>query len=67
MNMKMLSIISDLNEIFETNEYIEINMDNNTKIITLILDDKKEFKFKISSNSQNLQLLKSQFPFLLHL
>ncbi len=63
--MKMLSIISDLNEIFETNEYIEINMDNNTKIITLILDDKKEFK--ISSNSQNLQLLKSQFPFLLHL
>lgn len=63
--MKMLSIISDLKEIFETNEYIEINMDNNTKIITLILDDKKEFK--ISSNSQNLQLLKSQFPFLLHL
>jgi hypothetical protein len=65
MNMKMLSIISDLKEIFETNEYIEINMDYNTKIITLILDDKKEFK--ISSNSQNLQLLKSQFPFLLHL
>lgn len=65
--MKMLSIISDLKEIFETNEYIEINMDNNTKIITLILDDKKELKFKISSNSQNLQLLKSQFPFLLHL
>ncbi len=63
--MKMLSIISDLKEIFETNEYIEINMDYNTKIITLILDDKKEFK--ISSNSQNLQLLKSQFPFLLHL
>lgn len=63
--MKMLSIISDLKEIFETNEYIEINMDNNTKIITLILDDKKEFK--ISSNSQNLQLLKSEFPFLLHL
>jgi hypothetical protein len=63
----MQSIISDLKKIFETNEYIEIKINNNTKIITLILDDKKEFKFKISSNSQNLQLLKSEFPFLLHL
>ena len=63
----MTSILERLQEIFDKNEFIEINVDNNTKIITIIEENKKEFKFKISSNSQNLQLLKSQYPFLLHL
>ncbi len=63
----MTSILESLKEIFDKNEFIEINVDNNTKIITIIGENKKEFKFKISSNSQNLQLLKSQYPFLLHL
>ena len=56
----MTSILERLQEIFDKNEFIEINVDNNTKIITIIEENKKEFKFKISSNSQNLQLLKSQ-------
>lgn len=67
----LFTIMEQLKEIIDTNEYIEIEMvpsSYNSKVITLTTfeNKKKEFKFKISSNSQSLQLLKSQYPFLLH-
>jgi hypothetical protein len=56
-----------IREIIHTNEYIEIDIIsfNDNNILKLKTENKKEFKFSL--NPQILQLLKSEYPSLLHL
>ncbi len=56
-----------IREIIDTNEYIEIEVNyfNDKNILKLKTENKKEFRFSL--NPQILQLLKSEYPSLLHL